>query len=147
MHRWGQGGQCGQQCSALPWCLLHPAGAIWGGGCREELADYDPFDDGSYCRSRFWLFVSYVVSFGSIVGAVWVLLQHYGERMADRQGVLGSMHQPAWVITSLPTTCAMAKQAANASAACGMLAKHTPHAAEPAPSRKSLLMLCLCLQR
>ena len=46
--------------------------------CREELAEYDPFDDGSYCRSRFWLFVSYMVSFASIVGAVWVLLQHYG---------------------------------------------------------------------
>lgn len=33
------------------------------------------------CRSRFWLFLSYVVSFGSVVGAVWVLMQHYGERV------------------------------------------------------------------
>ena len=48
--------------------------------CRDELTEYDPFDDGSFCRSRFWLFVSYIVSFASIVGAVWVLLQHYGER-------------------------------------------------------------------
>jgi hypothetical protein len=30
-------------------------------------------------RSRFWLFLSYVVSFASVVGAVWVLMQHYGE--------------------------------------------------------------------
>lgn len=50
----------------------------WGHTCREELNEYDPFDDGSFCRSRFWLFVSYMVSFASIVGAVWVLLQHYG---------------------------------------------------------------------
>ena len=34
------------------------------------------------CRSRFWLFISYVVSFGAVVGAVWVLLQHYGGWMA-----------------------------------------------------------------
>lgn len=33
----------------------------------------------STCRSRFWLFLSYVVSFASVVGAVWVLMQHYGE--------------------------------------------------------------------
>jgi hypothetical protein len=40
--------------------------------------DYDPFDDGGFCRSRFWLFISYMVSFASLVGAVWVLAQHYG---------------------------------------------------------------------
>ncbi|KAF8065905.1 SF3B4 [Scenedesmus sp. PABB004] len=44
---------------------------------RDDLQDYDPFDDGGFCRSRFWLFLSYVVSFGSVVGAVWVLMQHY----------------------------------------------------------------------
>ena len=38
---------------------------------------YDPFDEGVYCRSRFWLFVSYLVSFGAIVGAVWVFLGAY----------------------------------------------------------------------
>jgi hypothetical protein len=31
-------------------------------------------------RSRFWLFLSYMVSFASVVGAVWVLMQHYGEQ-------------------------------------------------------------------
>ena len=30
-----------------------------------------------FCRSRFWLFISYIVSFASVVGAVWVLLGHY----------------------------------------------------------------------
>ena len=35
------------------------------------------------CRSRFWLFLSYVVSFASVVGAVWVLMQHYGELATD----------------------------------------------------------------
>lgn len=44
---------------------------------RDELEEYDPFDEGVFCRSRFWLFISYVVSFASVVGAVWVLLGHY----------------------------------------------------------------------
>lgn len=44
---------------------------------REDLSDYDPFDDGGYCRSRFWLFISYMVSFGAVAGGVWVLLQDY----------------------------------------------------------------------
>lgn len=30
-----------------------------------------------FCRSRFWLFISYVVSFGAVAGSVWVLLGHY----------------------------------------------------------------------
>ena len=47
------------------------------GGCRDELEEYDPFDEGVFCRSRFWLFISYIVSFASVVGAVWVLLGHY----------------------------------------------------------------------
>jgi hypothetical protein len=42
--------------------------------------DYDPFDDGGFCRSRFWLFISYIVSFGAVAGAVWVLLQDYGKQ-------------------------------------------------------------------
>jgi hypothetical protein len=46
---------------------------------RDDLQDYDPFDDGGFCRSRFWLFISYIVSFGAVAGAVWVLLQDYGE--------------------------------------------------------------------
>ena len=45
--------------------------------CRDELEEYDPFDEGVFCRSRFWLFISYVVSFASVVGAVWGLLGHY----------------------------------------------------------------------
>ena len=28
-------------------------------------------------RARFWLFISYIVSFASIVAAVWVMLEHY----------------------------------------------------------------------
>lgn len=44
-------------------------------------AGYDPFDDeGGFCRSRFWLFISYVVSFAALVAAVWVLAQDYGAR-------------------------------------------------------------------
>eukprot|EP00879_Flechtneria_rotunda_P003907 GHRR01004147.1.p1 GENE.GHRR01004147.1~~GHRR01004147.1.p1 ORF type:complete len:170 (+),score=25.44 GHRR01004147.1:115-624(+) len=44
---------------------------------RDDLQDYDPFDDGGFCRSRFWLFLSYIVSFSAVVGSVWVLMQHY----------------------------------------------------------------------
>lgn len=45
--------------------------------CREELENFDAFDEGVFCRSRFWLFISYVVSFASVIAAVWVLLQGY----------------------------------------------------------------------
>ncbi|KAG2448465.1 hypothetical protein HYH02_006357 [Chlamydomonas schloesseri] len=44
---------------------------------RDDLVEIDPFDDASFCRSRLWLFVSYIVSFASIVAAVWVMLAHY----------------------------------------------------------------------
>jgi len=45
---------------------------------RDELHEgYDAYDDGVFCRARSWLFVSYCVSFGAIVGAVWVLLSDY----------------------------------------------------------------------
>mmetsp|Transcript_13159 Transcript_13159/g.25116 ORF Transcript_13159/g.25116 Transcript_13159/m.25116 type:complete len:151 (-) Transcript_13159:193-645(-) len=57
---------------------------------RENLRAYDPFDDGSDCRMRFWLFISYVVSFSSLVAAVWVLIQHY----ASNPGVTTS--QDMW---------------------------------------------------
>ena len=46
--------------------------------CREDLDDPDTFsDDGVYCRSRSWLFLAYIVSFGAIMGSVSVLLQSY----------------------------------------------------------------------
>lgn len=44
---------------------------------RSELDEYDPFDEGVFCRSRLWLFISYIVSFAAVAGAVWVLLGHY----------------------------------------------------------------------
>ena len=44
--------------------------------CRSSLGSYDSFDSASYCRQRFWLFVAYVVSFASIIGAAAVLLKH-----------------------------------------------------------------------
>lgn len=50
--------------------------------CRSDLAAFDSFDSASYCRQRFWLFVAYVVSFGSIIGAVTLLLGH----MSDDNG-------------------------------------------------------------
>ncbi|KAK9799800.1 hypothetical protein WJX73_010831 [Symbiochloris irregularis] len=45
---------------------------------REELDDpYDAFDEGVFCRSRFWLLVSYMVSTGAVVGSILVLLHFY----------------------------------------------------------------------
>jgi len=48
---------------------------------RDELEqDYDSFDDAGHCRPRFWLFVSYVVSFAAVIGSVWVMIAHYGNK-------------------------------------------------------------------
>ncbi|KAK9809248.1 hypothetical protein WJX72_012057 [[Myrmecia] bisecta] len=44
---------------------------------RDELQEYDPFDEGVFCRSRFWLFLSYVVSSSAVIGSVMVLLKDY----------------------------------------------------------------------
>lgn len=44
---------------------------------RDSLQGQDAFDDESFCRIRLWLFLSYVVSFGSIVASVWVMILHY----------------------------------------------------------------------
>ena len=41
------------------------------------MDDYDAFDEGVYCRSRSWLFLAYIVSFGSIMASVAVLLKEY----------------------------------------------------------------------
>lgn len=40
---------------------------------RDELADIS-FGDGAYGRARLWLFISYIVSIASIVGAVLIFL-------------------------------------------------------------------------
>jgi Uncharacterised protein family (UPF0220) len=59
---------------------------------RDELQDIDPFDEGAFCRSRMWLFISYVVSFAAIAGSAWVLLQDYAlnpEATAVWPGVAG----------------------------------------------------------
>lgn len=46
---------------------------------RDEVAGLDPYggnDEGAYARSRAWLFLSYLVSFGSVAGAVLLFLKH-----------------------------------------------------------------------
>lgn len=40
---------------------------------RDELADIS-YEDGAYGRARLWLFISYIVSIASIVGAVLIFL-------------------------------------------------------------------------
>lgn len=49
---------------------------------REDLTSSDPYDDGVGCRARAWLLISYIVSFASLTGAVWVLIQHYANNDA-----------------------------------------------------------------
>ena len=61
-------------CNFNLWCDLNFGWQI----CRDDLHEaYDAYDDGIYCRARSWLFISYCISFGAIVGAVWVLLSDY----------------------------------------------------------------------
>ncbi len=45
--------------------------------CRDELQEYDAFDEGVFFRSRFWLLMSYIVSVAAIGGSVTVLLKDY----------------------------------------------------------------------
>lgn len=40
---------------------------------REDLQSPDYLSEGAACRLKLWLFLSYVVAFGSLFGAVWVL--------------------------------------------------------------------------
>lgn len=40
---------------------------------------YASMDDTAECRTKFWLLVSYLVSFGSVVGAVLVLVKGYAQ--------------------------------------------------------------------
>lgn len=42
---------------------------------REELQDYSPFDDGTGCRSRTWLFLAYVIAFTSLASAAGLLVR------------------------------------------------------------------------
>lgn len=45
---------------------------------RDELDAYDAFDEGVYCRARFWLLSAYIISVGAILGSVIVMLHYYG---------------------------------------------------------------------
>ena len=61
-------------CSELLSAPPHPVHTC---GCREEIEQYDAFDEGVYCRARFWLLSAYVVSVGAIIGSVLVMLHYY----------------------------------------------------------------------
>ena len=47
--------------------------------CRDELLSYDPYDEGTFCRSRFWLLMAYAISLGAIGGSVLVMLHKGGD--------------------------------------------------------------------
>lgn len=61
----------------IPGCIATVALLMINFIHREELNDYDPFSDGEDCGVRTWLFFSYVVSFGSLVGAVWIMVEDF----------------------------------------------------------------------
>ena len=44
---------------------------------RDEMVAVDPFDEGVFCRSRFWLLAAYGVSGAAVVSAVVVMLHQY----------------------------------------------------------------------
>lgn len=44
--------------------------------CRSDLSSFDSFDAATFNRQRLWLFIAYVVSFGSIIGACVLLISH-----------------------------------------------------------------------
>mmetsp|Transcript_5419 Transcript_5419/g.15078 ORF Transcript_5419/g.15078 Transcript_5419/m.15078 type:complete len:168 (-) Transcript_5419:55-558(-) len=46
---------------------------------REDIRGQGSFDEGNLCRSKFWLFLSYCVSFSAVVVAVWLLIGHSGD--------------------------------------------------------------------
>ncbi|PSC73905.1 transmembrane 50-like protein [Micractinium conductrix] len=49
---------------------------------RDELLSYDPYDEGTFCRSRFWLLMAYGISLAAIGGSVVVML-HTGGSVAS----------------------------------------------------------------
>ena len=44
----------------------------------DEIHNYDPWDEGVYCRSRTWLLFAYVLSGGAVAGAVAVMIGSSG---------------------------------------------------------------------
>lgn len=54
-------------------------GATCFAACRDELLSYDPYDEGTFCRSRFWLLMAYGVCLGAIAGSVLVMLHRGGD--------------------------------------------------------------------
>lgn len=52
---------------------------------RDELLSYDPYDEGTFCRSRFWLLMAYGISLSAICGSVLVMLHKGGDVSAILQ--------------------------------------------------------------
>lgn len=46
---------------------------------RDELLSYDPYDEGTFCRSRFWLLMAYGISLAAIGSSVLVMLHKGGD--------------------------------------------------------------------
>ena len=74
----------------LPGCVATLAMLMMQAVRREALGrggfDTDPADT---CRARVWLFVSYLVSFSSLVGSVWMLVADYADRPYPWPGIAG----------------------------------------------------------
>ena len=85
----------GSHCGIAGMCQGAPKGFL--ATRREELQEFDAFDEAVFCRSRTWLFLSYVVSFGAVAGSVWVLMQA-SPRITRRHR--GDMHHAPYTTES-----------------------------------------------
>ena len=57
------------------------------------MAAVDPFDEGVFCRSRFWLLAAYGVSGAAVVSAVAVMLHQYALPEAGESRAAGSREE------------------------------------------------------
>lgn len=72
------GGRHGCPCPRIfhPSASRHPC---WQCSRSDELLSYDPYDEGTFCRSRFWLLMAYGISLAAIGSSVLVMLHKGGD--------------------------------------------------------------------
>eukprot|EP00210_Caulerpa_lentillifera_P006371 g6086.t1 len=67
---------------------------------REEMGDYDPFDDFAERRTRLWLLISYLLSFGAVLGSVIILISDYALKDINIWPGVACVLQVAFVLAS-----------------------------------------------
>eukprot|EP00899_Mesostigma_viride_P004253 jgi/Mesvir1/13829/Mv15979-RA.1 len=68
---------------------------------KRDLNENSVYDEGAGCRSRTFLFLSYLISFGALGGATWVLVAGYASKAGvDTWPGVASIIQCILIITS-----------------------------------------------